>query len=149
MATRREAAQAALAAALAAGMPGVQVDRDEEHPQTIPAAGWVNVTEGGTEIADTILGDGATYEWELSVDCEVLFQHRDDGTRNAAFDVMLQQLGAALHADRTLGGTVDHLEIGEPEQVTTEDEEGAPSTKGGIVPVTLHYQTGENPLASA
>ena len=65
--------------------------------------------------------------------------------RDAAFDDLLQQIGAALEAEPTLGGLVFGLTYGRPEP-SIEAVAGAPAIKTATLTVTLDYES-DAPLA--
>jgi len=66
--------------------------------------------------------------------------------RAAALDMLLSQVAALLLADRSLGGMVSWLEPGAPQASDTVPMEGAESLKGAVLPVTLFYETPQNPM---
>ncbi|WP_274789804.1 hypothetical protein [Roseovarius tolerans] len=65
--------------------------------------------------------------------------------RDAAFDTLTASIGAAIVADRTLGGLCDWVEAEAPRPVDL-PVEGAASLKAAVIPVVLHYSTAD-PLA--
>ena len=65
--------------------------------------------------------------------------------RDTAFDTICASIGAALVADRTLGGLCDWVEAEAPRPVDLAVE-GAASLKAAVIPVILHYSTAD-PLA--
>jgi hypothetical protein len=60
--------------------------------------------------------------------------------RDAAFDHLLQQIGAALEDDPTLGGLAFGLAYGRPE-TSIEAVPGAPAIKAATLTVTVDYET--------
>ena len=66
-------------------------------------------------------------------------------TRDAAFDTLCASIGAAIAADRTLGGLCDWIEAEAPRPIDLAVE-GAASLKAAVIPVILHYSTAD-PLA--
>ena len=76
---------------------------------------------------------------------EVYVEEGDAAARDAAFDAVLQQIGAALEADPTLGGLAFGLTYGRPES-SIEAVAGAPAIKSATLTVTVEYETGA-PLA--
>ena len=62
------------------------------------------------------------------------------GTRPSTPDCA--SIGAALAADRTLGGLCDWVEAEAPEPVDLPIE-GAASLKAAVIPVVLHYSTAD------
>ncbi|SOC07947.1 hypothetical protein SAMN05878426_104250, partial [Phaeovulum vinaykumarii] len=77
------------------------------------------------------------------------YQHRAEieavvqgADRDAAFDTLTASIGAALAADRTLGGLCDWVEAEAPRPVDL-PVEGAASLKAAVIPVVLHYTTAD------
>ena len=68
------------------------------------------------------------------------FQGTND--RDAAFDTLTASVGAAIIADRTLGGLCDWVEAEAPRPVDL-PVEGAASLKAAVIPVVLHYTTAD------
>ena len=62
--------------------------------------------------------------------------------RDAAFDTLTASIGAAIAADRTLGGHCDWVEAEAPRAVDL-PVEGAASLKAAVIPVVLHYSTAD------
>ena len=69
----------------------------------------------------------------------------DAAARDAAFDDLLQQIGAALQADPTLGGLAFGLTYGRPEP-SIEAVARAPAIKTATLTVTVDYES-DTPLA--
>ena len=65
--------------------------------------------------------------------------------RASAFDNLIAAIGAALEADRTLGGLCDWVEPEAPASVDLPIE-GAAALKAAVITVVLHYTT-TGPLA--
>ena len=65
--------------------------------------------------------------------------------RDAAFDALCTSIGAAISADRTLGGLCDWVEAEAPRPVDL-PVEGTATLKAAIITVILHYST-TNPLS--
>ena len=87
---------------------------------------------------------GSTY-YQHAVEIEVYVEEGDAAARDAAFDALLQQIGAALEADPTLGGLAFGLTYGRPEPAI-EAVAGAPAIKSATLTVTVDYET-DAPLA--
>ena len=60
--------------------------------------------------------------------------------RDTLFDALAADIGAALAADRTLGGLCDWVEAEAPEPVDLPIE-GAAALKAAAITVVLHYAT--------
>ncbi len=129
--TRRETILAALHARLLA-LPATAL-RGEILPERVPAAGLL------------ILRDGEPGELEITLSpLRYHYQHRAEieatvqgGERDAAFDTLRVSIGAALAADRTLGGLCDWVEAEAPHPVDLPIE-GAASLKAAVIPTVLH-----------
>jgi hypothetical protein len=76
---------------------------------------------------------------------EVYVEEGDAAARDAAFDNLLQQIGAALEANPTLGGLAFGLTYGRPE-ASIEAVSGAPAIKIATLTVTVDYES-DAPLA--
>ena len=64
--------------------------------------------------------------------------------RDAASDALVQEIGAALDSDPTLGDLTFGMTYGRPE-IDTEGVTGAPAIKHGTITVTVEYET-DSPL---
>ncbi len=133
MPRRRETILAALHARLQT--LAVPVLRGEVVPERIPAAGLINLRDGKPGEPEVTMSP-LTYFYEHRAELEVVIQA---GTgRDALFDALTADIGAALAADRTLGGLCDWVEAEAPEPVDLAVE-GAASLKAAVITVVLHY----------
>ena len=82
------------------------------------------------------------YHYQHRAEIEAVVQGAD---RDTAFDTLIASIGAALAADRTLGGLCDWVEAEAPRPVDL-PVEGAASLKAAVITVVLHYSTAD-PLA--
>jgi hypothetical protein len=139
----REAALTALSArlgaALAARSPAPKVLRNETVPQRLPPGGLVVLRDGETVEETPILSPLA---WQI--------EHRPVVEVVAAsttlLDALLVEIGAAITADRTLGGTVEWAQPGAPSFDDVETE-GAAAARAAAIPVTLVFTVAGSPLA--
>lgn len=116
--------------------------RDEVLPQRIPAAGLIILRDGQPGDPEVTLSP-LRYHYRHRAELEVVVQ---TGTgRASAFDILIAAIGAALEADRTLGGICDWVEPEAPASVDLPIE-GAAALKAAIITVVLHYST-TGPLA--
>ena len=83
--------------------------------------------------------------YQHAVEIEVYVEQGDAAARDAGFDDLLQQIGAALEADPTLGGLAFGVTYGRPEPAI-EAIAGAPAIKSATLSVTVDYETSA-PLA--
>ena len=121
------------------------VERNSVLPEKIPDGGLIILRDGDPGEPEQALGGfGSTY-YQHVVEIEVYLEEGDATARDAAFDALLQQIGAALEADPTLGGLAFGLTYGRPEPAI-EAVAGAPAIKAATLTVTVDYET-PTPLA--
>jgi hypothetical protein len=131
--------------ALLETVPDAVVERNSVLPEKVPAAGLIILREGDPGEPEQALGGfGSTY-YQHTVEIEVYVEHGDAAARDAAFDALLQQIGAALEADPTFGGLAFGLTYGRPE-AAIEAVAGAPAIKSATLSVTVDYET-DTPLS--
>ena len=137
MATPRENILAALHARLQT--LALPVLRGEVLPERIPSTGLIIIRDGKPGEPQVMLSP-LTYFYEHRAELEVVIQA---GTgRDALFDALTADIGAALVADRTLGGLCDWVEAEAPEPVDLPIE-GAAALKAAVITVVLHYATSD------
>ncbi|EBA08947.1 hypothetical protein [Sagittula stellata] len=127
--TRLAALHRAVAAAVT---PGVL--RNAVLPQAIPGAGLVIMRDGVPDLAEVTLP--LTYHYDHRVAFEIYTQASED--RETLADVIRQELGAAIHADRGLDGLCDWVEA----QPTGSDDirvEGGETLRVDTIVATLSY----------
>ena len=134
MSTPRETILTVLHARLSA-LPATAL-RGEVLPERVPAGGLLILRDGEPGEPDVTLSP-LTYHYQHRAEIEAVVQGSD---RDVAFDTLCASIGAALAADRTLGGLCDLIEAEAPQPVDLAVE-GAASLKAGIIPVVLHYVT--------
>lgn len=116
--------------------------RDEVLPERIPAAGLIILRDGQPGEPEVTLSP-LRYHYQHRAELEVVVQA---GTgRASVFDNLIAAIGAALEADRTLGGLCDWVEPEAPASVDL-PVDGASALKAAVIPVVLHYSTAD-PLA--
>jgi len=126
--------------ALLETLPDAVVERNSVLPERIPAGGLIILRDGDPGEPEQALGEfGSTY-YQHAAEVEVYAEEGDAAARDAAFDALLQQIGAALEADPTLGGVVFGLTYGRPEPAI-EAVAGAPAIKSATLSVTVDYET--------
>lgn len=135
MASKLETILQALEAALRAGTFAT-VARNEVLPLEVPADGLVILRDGESGEPEYTFSP-MTWHYEHGASCEIFVDAAD---RDAAFDTLKREIGAAIAADRTLGGLCDWVEAEAP---TTEDlpMEGGATIKAGVIAIRLHYAT--------
>jgi hypothetical protein len=116
--------------------------RDEVLPERIPAAGLIILRDGQPGEPEVTLSP-LRYHYQHRAELEVVVQAPNG--RATAFDSLIATIGAALEADRTLGGLCDWIEPEAPASVDLPIE-GAAALKAAVITVVLHYTT-TGPLA--
>ena len=139
MPTPRETILAALHALLSA-LPATAL-RGEVLPERVPAAGLLILRDGEPGEPEVTLSPLA-YHYQHSAEIEAVVQ---GSAGDAAFDTLTASLGAAIAADRTLGGLCDWVEPEAPASVDL-PVEGAAALKAAMITLNLHYTT-TGPLA--
>ena len=120
-------------------VPRVSVLRGEVLPQRIPPAGLMILRDGNPGEPSVTLSP-LRYHYQHRAELEVIVQTGED--RDARFDRLIGRIGAAIAADRTLGGRCDWIEAEAPEPVDLPIE-GAATMKAAVVPIILHYATND------
>lgn len=140
MPTTRETVLAALKARL---QPlAAPTLRDEVLPERIPAAGLIILRDGQPGEPEITLSP-LRYHYQHRAELEVVVQAGIG--RASTFDNLITAIGAALEANRTLGGVCDWIEPEAPASVDL-PVEGAAALKAAVIIVVLHYTT-TGPLA--
>jgi len=124
-------------------IPLAAVKREEPVPEKVPDGGLIILRDGDPGEPEVLLSP-VTYLWQHRAEIEVIVQ-KAPAEATAGLDALLAELGAALSADRTLGGLVDWVEWSAP-QTRDLAVDGAAGLKGAVVTVTLHYASSD-PLA--
>ena len=143
MPTPRETILSALLTTLQT-IPNATVLRGEVLPERVPAGGLVILRDGEPGEPEVTLSP-LQYHWRHRAEVEVIVQGRTPADRDAAFDALTAAIGAALAADRTLGGLCDWVEPEAPQPVDL-PVDGAQALKAAVIEVTLIYTTSD-PLA--
>ena len=136
MTTTRETILAALHVRLS-GMPAIAL-RGDVLPERVPAAGLLTLRDGEPGEPEVTLSPLA-YHYQHRAEIEAVVQGTN---RDAAFDTLCASIGTALATDRTLGGLCGWVQAEAPRPVDLPIE-GASSLKAAIIPVVLHYSTGD------
>ena len=121
-----------------AALAGVTNLRGEVLPERVPATGLLILRDGEPGEPEVTLSP-LRYHYQHRAEIEAVVQGAD---RDAAFDTLTASIGAALAADRTLGGLCDWVEAEAPRPVDL-PVEGAASLKAAVIPVVLHYSTAD------
>jgi hypothetical protein len=115
--------------------------RGDVLPERVPTAGLLILRDGEPGEPEVTLSP-LRYHYQHRAEIEAVVQ---GATRDSAFDTLCASIGAALAADRTLGGLCDWVEA-EARRPVDLAVEGAASLKAAVIPVILHYSTAD-PLA--
>lgn len=126
--------------ALLMPVPSAKVERNSAVPEKIPAGGLIVLRDGDPGEPDTALGGFGGVYYSHDVEIELYVEEGDAMVRDAAFDTLVQAVGAALETDPTLGGLAFGMTYGRPE-IDTEAVTGAPAIKTGTITVTVEYET--------
>ncbi len=140
MPTTRETILQALLAAIET-VPDATVLREDILPERVPAGGLLILRDGDPGAPEVTLSPLA-YHYEHRAEIEVIVQGKTPAARATAFDTLMQAIGAALAADRTLGSLCDWTEAQAPQPVDL-PVEGAAAIKAAIIPVILTYTTAD------
>jgi hypothetical protein len=136
MATSRETILTALHTLLQT-LPATAL-RGDVLPERVPADGLLILRDGEPGEPEVTLSP-LRYHYQHRAEIEAVVQ----GTaRDVAFDTLTASIGAAIAADRTLGGLCDWVEAEAPRPVDLPIE-GAASLKAAVVPVVLHHSTAD------
>lgn len=136
MPTPRETILAALHGRLSA-LP-VTALRGDVLPERAPAAGLLILRDGEPGEPEVTLSP-LRYHYQHRAEIEAVVQ---GSSRDATFDTLCASIGAAIAADRTLGGLCDWVEAEAPRAVDLAVE-GAASLKAAVIPIILHYSSAD------
>ncbi|MFE1601631.1 hypothetical protein [Methylobacterium sp. ID0610] len=139
MPSTRERVIQAVADLLKAALPKADHFRNEVKPQTISTGGFVNVDDGDPGEPEVTLNP-PIYIYEHQIPVDVAANKTRTVSAEARLDTMLQAIGAAVAADRTLGGLCDYLMVS---AATTEPltAEGAEVSRSALIGITAVYGT--------
>ena len=115
--------------------------RGDVLPERVPAEGLLILRDGEPGEPEVTFSPLA-YHYQHRAEIEAVVQGTE---RDAAFDTLCAGIGAALAADRTLGGLCEWVEAEAPRPVDLAVE-GAASLKAATIAVVLHYTT-DDPLS--
>lgn len=139
MPSARETAINALATALLA--TDAQVWRATDLVRDIPPEGLIEVAEG--EATSETSFSPLRYHVTQAAGLRVAWTAADEPSRDAALDALLIRINSTLLNDRTLGGAVTWLEVGDPSFEALEADGAA---KVALVPITLFFTATGSPL---
>ncbi|MGR3599189.1 MAG: acyl-CoA transferase [Heliomarina sp.] len=132
-------------AALQVAAPiGVTVARNETFPARVPAGGWICLRDGDPGTPEALMSP-PVYVYEHLAEVDIVTALDAASTRDTVFDALKQVVGAAIVADRTLGGLCDYV-LGDAPVPVEVPVEGAETFKAATIGVNLIYGTSD-PLA--
>jgi hypothetical protein len=121
-------------------VPDALVERNSVLPEKVPDGGLIILRDGDPGEPEQALGGFGKSDSQHAVEIEVYVEEGDAAAREAAFDDLLQQIGAVLEADATLGGVAFGMTYGRPEPAI-EAVAGAPAIKSATLSVTIDYES--------
>lgn len=141
MNSRREQVLAAIRALIAGALPFAEVKRNLAKPERIPPGGLVVIRDGDPGEPDVTLSP-VSYLYTHRVPIEVAAFEGAATTREQAIDAMLRTIGAAVVANRRLGGLVDWIEAEAP---ATDDIEavGSQAARFADLAIVATYATSD------
>ena len=144
MVSRAEAILQRLQLALS-GIGDATVERNSVLPEKVPTGGLIILRDGDPGEPERPLGGFGSSYYQHAVEIELYVEDGNPAARDAAFDDLLQQIGAALEADPTLDGLAFGVSYGRPE-TSIEAVPGAPAIKAATLTVAVDYES-DAPLA--
>ena len=139
-----QALEAALTGALTGALPGgARLLRNAILPERIPPAGLVILRDGDPGEPEALMSPPA-WLYEHRAEIDVVVDGAGPDIRDAAFDAIKLAIGAAIAADRTLGGACDYA-LGEAPAPVDLAIDGAEGMKAATITVVLNYAS-DDPL---
>lgn len=141
MASRREQVITAVLTLVASAVPSAEVKRNLAKPERIPPGGLVNIRDGDPGEPEVELSPLA-YVYSHRIPLEIAVSDVAAETREQVLDGLLAAIGAAISADRTLGGLCDFVETEAP---STDDLEatGALAGRWADLAIVATYATAD------
>ena len=133
MPSKRETVLGAVKALVASALPGAEVKRNLAKPERIPPGGLVVIRDGDPGEPDVTLSP-VSYLYTHRIPVEIAAFESATLTREQVLDGMLAAIGAAIIANRRLGGLVDWIEAEAP---SSEDIETTGSQAGRFADVVI------------
>jgi hypothetical protein len=121
-------------------IPDAVVECNSVLPDRIPDGGLIILRDGDPGEPEHALGGIGNAYYQHAVEIEIYVEEGDAAVRDAAFDGLLRQIGAALEIDPTLGGVAFGLTYGRPEP-SIEAVAGAPAIKTATLIITVDYES--------
>jgi hypothetical protein len=121
-------------------VPGATIERNSVLPEKVPDGGLVILRDGDPGEPEEALGGFGNAYYQHAVEVEIYVEEGHAAARDAAFDGLLQQIGAVLEGDPTIGGLAFGLSYGRPEPAI-EAIAGAPAIKSAPLTLPVDYET--------
>ena len=139
MPSTREQVIQAVAALVKDALPKATHYRNAEKQESISTGGYVNVDDGDPGEPEVTLNP-ATWIYEHQIPVEVATNATRTVTAEVRLDAMMQAIGAAVAANRTLSGLCDYVMVqaAQTEGLTTD---GAPVSRYALVNIVAVYGT--------
>jgi hypothetical protein len=139
MTSRREQVLDAIKTLVTSALPNAEVKRNLAKPDRIAPGGLAIIRDGDPGEPEVILSP-LIYVYTHRVPIELAAYETSSETREQVLDGMLGAVGAAVVADRTLGGLCDFIEAEAP---ATADIETAAALPGrwADTAIVAHYGT--------
>lgn len=118
---------------------GATIERNSAVPEKIPSGGLLILRDGTPGEPEQSLGGFGSAYCRQDAEIEIYVENGDTAARDAAFDILLQEVGVVLDDDPTLGGLAFGMTFGRPE-IDTEAVVGAPAIKAGTLIVTIEFE---------
>lgn len=139
MSSKREQVIEAIKNLVATALPNAEVKRNLDKPERIPPGGLVIVRDGDPGEPEVLLSP-LVYVYEHRVPIEIAAFASASLSREEALDQMLSVIGAAVTADRTLGGLCEFLDTEAPVSDDLETA-GALSGRWAEAAIIAEYST--------
>ncbi|HXF88311.1 MAG TPA: hypothetical protein VNK48_08165 [Xanthobacteraceae bacterium] len=139
MPSKREAVLAGVLALLRSALPSAEVRRNLAKPERIPAGGLAIVRDGDPGEPEVLLSP-LTYLYAHRIPVEIAARESGTQSREQVLDAMLAAIGAAVAADRTLGGLCDFIEAEAPATADIEAA-GAQTARWADAAIVASYGT--------
>ena len=133
MASKRETVLAAVKSLVAAALPGAEVTRNLAKAERSPPGGLVVIRDGDPGEPEVSLSP-LTYLYSHRIPLEIATFESATLTREQVVDAMLGAIGAAVMANRTLGGLCDWIEAEAP---VTDDIEALGALPGRFADLVI------------
>jgi len=141
VASKRERVLAAVKALVATALPNADVRRNPAKAVTVGAGGAAHVFDGDPGDPDVDLSP-VTYNYTHRIPIELAAYESATKTREQVVDEMASAIGAAVAADRYLGGLCCWLEAEAPTSDDVEAMGAAPLRSVDLI-IVAHYATSD------